>query len=61
MTDILIPILLIVAIFAVSFLVTSGLWILSLCFGFDFSWKLAVGLWIVFLIEQSIFSGGKSK
>lgn len=30
-------------------------WILSLCFGFVFSWKLALGLWILFLVVQSIF------
>lgn len=50
-------ILLVVAIVeAISFAISAGLiWVLSLCFGFTFTWKLALGLWIVFLIVQGIF------
>lgn len=45
-----------VALEALSFgLAALIVWVLSLCFGFVFSWKLALGLWILFLVAQSIF------
>lgn len=40
----------------ISFLITALLiWILAMCFGFLFTWKLALGIWVIYLIIKSIF------
>lgn len=40
----------------ISFLITALLiWILAMCFGFMFTWKLALGVWVIYLIIKSIF------
>lgn len=31
------------------------IWLLSLCFGFDFSLLIATGIWLVWLLLRSIF------
>ena len=39
----------------ISFLVTALLiWILAMCFGFLFTWKMALGIWVIYLIIKSI-------
>lgn len=49
---------LIIMVVLLSWLVTCGLVkILTLCFDFDFSWKMATGVWVGLSIVQSIFSG----
>ena len=46
------------AIAAVCFGVFAGLIkVLSLCFRFRFSWPLAVGLFVLWLIAKSVFGG----
>ena len=41
----------------ISFLITAVLiWILAMCFGFMFTWKLALGVWVIYLIIKSIFT-----
>ena len=55
--------LVIVVIFALllSFIVTAGIIkLISLCFGFTFSWKLALGIWLALSLLGS-FLGGRSK
>ena len=64
-------ILLILLYLAVSFLLTSGLiwllcWLLPAIgitaigtFTIAFSWKLALAIWIILALLQSIFSAGK--
>lgn len=43
--------------YGISFLITTLMvWILAVCFGFCFTWKLALGVWIIWLIFKSIFS-----
>lgn len=45
---------------ALSFLITAfAVKILSICFGFTFTWKLAIGIWIVISILKSIASAAK--
>lgn len=35
----------------ISFLITAiMIWILAMCFGFLFTWKLALGVWVIYLI-----------
>lgn len=47
--------------FGLSFGITSAL-IYGICwaFGITFTWKLAIGLWFIFLILHSIFNGNVS-
>lgn len=64
-------VLLVLLHLAVSFLLTSGLvwllcWLLPAIgitaigtFTIAFSWKLALAIWIILALLQSIFSGGK--
>ena len=64
-------VLLILLSLAISFLLTSGLiwllcWLLSAIgitaigtFTIAFSWKLALAIWIILALLQSIFSVGK--
>ena len=41
----------------ISFLITAVLiWILAMCFGFMFTWKLALRVWVIYLIIKSIFT-----
>ena len=61
MKKLLIIILFVVAIYAISWVATCGLVkILSLCFGFVFSWKLATGIWFVLLLLRWVVSAAKS-
>lgn len=49
-----------VIVMVISFLVTAGLIkVLSLCFGFIFSWKLALGIWVILIMLKPLFSSGK--
>ena len=46
----------------ISWLVTCGLvWLVCKCFSLAFSWKIATGMWIVFLIARWIISAAKGK
>lgn len=49
-------ILAVLFICALSLLLTSGLvWVACWAFGFVFTWKIAIGIWVVLLILQSVF------
>lgn len=38
----------------ISFLITAlMIWILAMCFGFLFTWKLALGVWVIYLISRA--------
>lgn len=42
-----------------SFFFTAGiLWLISMCFNFTFSWKLALGIWLLMILLRSIFTNG---
>jgi hypothetical protein len=50
-------IIIVIGIIGISFLVNCILVkILSMCFGFTFTWKLATGIWIIILILKNIFN-----
>lgn len=58
--SILITLLVAIFVLGASFLVSAGVVkLLAFCFGFVFTWKLALGLWVLFLIITGIFKGGK--
>lgn len=52
-----IAILIMVAVYALSWIVTVGIIkLITLCFGWTFSWVTATGIWLIILILKSIFS-----
>ncbi len=56
----LMVILFIVALLGVAFLFSVGLtWVICWAFGLQFSWKIAVGVWILVIILKSIFGARK--
>lgn len=47
----------VLAICAVSWILTCGIIkLITLCFGWTFSWVIATGIWLVLWIVKSIFS-----
>lgn len=49
--------LLLAVIYAISWIGTCGLFkLVTLCFGWNYSWGIATGIWILFLVAKSIFS-----
>ncbi len=48
--------------FGLSFLISAGLiWVVCWVFGFAWSWKLAVGLWVVMLLVSSAVKSHNSR
>ena len=45
-----------IAIYALSWIATCGLVkLITLCFGWDFSWLIGTGVWLIFIIAKGIF------
>ena len=56
---VLIAVFIFLAVCAVSWIVTCGIIkLITLCFGWTFTWKLATGVWLVMFLLRSIFKGG---
>ena len=54
--------LFIIFVYVLSWIATCGLIkLITLCFGWAFSWAIATGIWIVLVILESIFCNGSSK
>lgn len=54
--EILVVVLIWLAGMAISWLVSCGVfWLIALCFGWDFSWAWATGLWLVWIVLKSLF------
>ena len=48
-------------VYGLSWIATCGLIkLVTLCFGWTFSWPIATGIWFVMLLAKAVF-GGKSK
>ena len=48
---------LIVFFYALSWIVTVGIIkLITLCFGWTFSWGMATGVWLIIIILKSIFN-----
>ena len=55
MTGMLLIIMSLLAL-ALSWIVTCGIIkLITLCFGVTFSWLIATGIWLVFLLLRSVF------
>jgi hypothetical protein len=47
------------AVWAIEFLATAGvIYLITLCFGFTFSWKIAFGIWLVIALLTTIYRKG---
>lgn len=58
--DPLIIMLVILILLLLSWIVTCGLIkLVTLCFGWNFSWRIATGIWIVIFLLKDIFNGVK--
>lgn len=51
-------VLLVLAIcYAISWAITCGLiYLITLCFGWTYSWSIATSIWLIICIAKSIFS-----
>lgn len=60
---VLMALLVFIAILAGSWLTTCGLiYIMTLCFGWEFSWSIATGFWVLMILIRTLFNGiGKNK
>ena len=56
MSDVLTFILVLICILCLSFLIDAGIIaLICLCFGIAFSWKLALGIWLILLLIGGLF------
>ena len=47
----------VVAIYALSWIVTCGIIkLITMCFGMTFSWGVATGIWLIYILLKSLFS-----
>ena len=57
-----IVVIIVIVLTALSWLVTCGVVkVLSMCFSFAYSWKLATGIWLVCLMLRWIISAAKQE
>ena len=53
----LISIAVLIGFGAISWLITCGIfYLITLCFGLEFSWLTATGVWLIMVLLRSIFS-----
>lgn len=60
MKKVIVGILVVAAIFGLSWSITSGVvWLIFKCFRLQFSWKISTGIWLILMILRSVFNQGK--
>ena len=53
----LVAIVIFLVLGAISWIITCGIfYLITLCFGLEFSWLTATGVWLVMILLRSIFS-----
>ena len=61
-TGCLLAVLIFIAACAVSWIITCGvIKLVTLCFGWTFSWGVASGIWLIMLLIRQVFSMGDIK
>ena len=56
MLGIILGILVIALVFGVSWLITCGIVkLITLCFGWTFTWPIATGIWLILLVLSATF------
>ena len=57
----LLTIILLVVAFGVSWMVTCGvIKLITLCFGWQFKWSIATGIWLVMCLARTVFKNNSS-
>lgn len=47
----------VVMIYALSWIITCGIIkLITMCFGLTFSWGIATGIWLIYILLKSLFS-----
>lgn len=47
----------VVMIYALSWIITCGIIkLITMCFGLTFSWGVATGIWLIYILLKSLFS-----
>ena len=60
MKKVIVGILVVAAIFGLSWSITSGVvWLIFKCFSLQFNWKISTGIWLILMILRSVFNQGK--
>ena len=53
----LVAIVIFLVLGAISWIITCGIfYLITLCFGLEFSWLTATGVWLIMVLLRSIFS-----
>lgn len=53
----LLTILILIASYALSWIITCGvIKLVTLCFGWTFTWPIATGIWLVMCLAKTVFS-----
>ena len=61
MKNVLLIIALVAGLIAISFFATCGvIYLICLCFGLEFQWGIAAGIWLVLTLLSGFFKGGSS-
>lgn len=56
----IIALLFVIFLLTLSWLMTCGIvYLISLCFGFAFTWAIGSGVWLVLLLLGGLFGKGK--
>lgn len=47
---------------ALSWIVTCGVFkLITLCFGWEYTWGIATGIWLIMYLAKQVFSSGEVK
>ena len=58
----LLTIILLVVAFGVSWILTCGvIKLITLCFGWQFKWSIATGIWLVMCLARTVFKNSSNK
>ena len=58
----LLTIILLVVAFGVSWMVSCGvIKLITMCFGWQFKWSIATGIWLVMCLARTVFNNSSSK
>ena len=58
----LLTIILLVVAFGFSWIVTCGIIkLITMCFGWQFKWSIATGIWLVMCLARTVFKNSSNK
>ena len=58
----LLTIILLVVAFGFSWIVTCGvIKLITMCFGWQFKWSIATGIWLVMCLARTVFKNSSNK